>query len=769
MAMKVYEPGMDTGGTPCPECGNGCAPGAETCDQCGCAMDTEEPEDDADDPEVEPISSEDHREIVQLMSEGYAWWSQQMEWVRRDLAFASGNQWDEDATLQRTGELNGGVARPLLVSHALRPYLNRVINPVRMYPFAIEISPKRLPKGEDPQKLVDKASKIVRGYMRRIEARSRAAEAYELAYTHAVTAGVGYITVGLDYPTPEAMDRQAYIGSVDDPTTTVLDPNSTLIDGSDAMWGAVIRPVGKATADLMCDDRGGDIPEGCPGIMSGWQQTVPADTVWELLFYRKSEEEATRYRLADGKDVWEIPEGATAVKKRKTVRRSVECFHWIGDCYLGMTVMNTQYIPIVPVYGDRVYLLDRKWAGMVHWARDNVQLTNYYLSSEAEVIGQAPRAVWLISEGQVEGHEDEFDTSNQTPRTRLTYRTESYTNGQGVPVPSRVSTGADTGGLIASRQNVLQEMARALGISDNALGRMENGAESGTAVNYRTANGEVSTAQYSQNLAMSVAQVGRVVVDLVRGEEKGPRYVEIQEEDGTVVEEKADIGQLFEALGDIDVDSSAGPSYASSRRESVATLMAMAQVMPDRMPIMADVIANNSDAPGSDVIAARFKKLLPPELQDQEEGAIDPQAKAALDAADQTIQQQSQAIDELKGYVQQFQAQIIDNKKDRETDILKAVIDSRTKLAVEHMKQAGMDGRLAAEIVNENDKELDKAMREAGVSQLGIDTALPGYSGRLIPPAPGPVSYDSPDTTAALDQIEAATRTLGDAPVGNAP
>jgi len=682
------------------------------------------------------LDNDQRAEMGANLSAGYAFWSPQMQAVRDDMAFASGDQWSDEAA-QIRGHLAGNTARPMLVTHALRPYINRVINPVRMYPFAIDVKPKRLPKDQDPQKLVEQASKIVKGAVRRCETRSRASEAYELAYSFAVQSGLGYIHVGMDYPNAESMDREPTISAVDDPSWVVLDPCSVAVDGSDAEWGALVKPISMEAARRFAENPSG-CPDGMPSIYTGWGYQLQPKTVWEMVYYRKSSRTRTRYRLADGTDTWELLDGQQAIKQRETSENYVECYHFIGDELVEKLDLKCRYIPIIPVQGDRVYLPERKLAGLVHWTRDWVEVGNYYLSSEVEVVGQAPRSVWLLSEGQKEGHEEEWDNNNAIPRPTLTYRTEGY-NGQAVSPPQRVDTGANTQPLIGARMAALQDMARTLGISDNAMGRMEAGAESGVAVGLRSADSEIATAHYAQNLAMSVAQTGRVVTDLQRNEGEGVRWVEVENERGEVEEIQIDLKSVFDALGDIDIDAGAGPSYASARRDGVSTMLALGQAMPDRMPAMADIIVRNSDAPGSNEIANRLEKMLPAELRDEQQGVPSGEAKAALDAADATIGQQAQAIDELKNLLMQLQAQIIDNSKDRETDIAKAMIDSRTKLAVEQIKQAGQDGRLSAEIAAEAENAL-----MAQLKLIDVSAPPPVIPRQMPPPAPGPVAFEVP-------------------------
>jgi hypothetical protein len=62
-----------------------------------------------------------------------------------------------------------------------------------------------------------------------------------------------------------------------------------------------------------------------------------------------------------------------------------------------------------------------------------------------------------------------------------------------------------------------------------------------------------------------------------------------------------------------------GQAFDSKRMESFDTMQQVIQSNPDSFPMMADIFFRNSDLAGADQLADRFKKLLPPQLQDQEE------------------------------------------------------------------------------------------------------------------------------------------------------
>jgi glutamate-1-semialdehyde aminotransferase len=161
------------------------------------------------------------------------------------------------------------------------------------------------------------------------------------------------------------------------------------------------------------------------------------------------------------------------------------------------------------------------------------------------------------------------------------------------------------------------------------------------------------------------------------------------------------------------------------------------------------------DTPGAKELTRRLKKLLPQGMLEEEATAPDPQAMQALQAAEQTILSQQQTIDQLEGVMRQLQSALIDNAKDREVDLLQTMIDSKVKLAIEQMKQEGMNARAAAEIASSTDKEILKAMDKMDVTAPSV------VSSQVAPMVVGPQSIDDTEALQTLAAIEAATPSGG--------
>jgi hypothetical protein len=93
---------------------------------------------------------------------------------------------------------------------------------------------------------------------------------------------------------------------------------------------------------------------------------------------------------------------------------------------------------------------------------------------------------------------------------------------------------------------------------------------------------------------------------------------------------------------------------------------------------------------GASIVAKRFKKALPPNLQDDEDNEIPPQAQAAIQQGQQHIQALNAACQHYEGQIKQLefekQAKVVDNQAkaqirqmEIEADITKAEITTKAQ------------------------------------------------------------------------------------------
>ena len=229
-------------------------------------------------------------------------------------------------------------------------------------------------------------------------------------------------------------------------------------------------------------------------------------------------------------------------------------------------------------------------------------------------------------------------------------------------MPQRQPFAGIPAGMLQEALSASDDIKSITGIHDASLGARSN-ETSGRAIMARQREGDISTFHFIDNLSRSIRHTGRIIIDLIPKVYTNERIQRILGEDGTPEtvkingEQQEMEGQddAKEALrihdvriGRYDVTVSSGPSFTSRREEARIEMMEMIRSYPDAAPIIGDLLAKNLDWPGADEIAERLKKMLPPQLRD-EEGDIPPELKQQIDQMSEALQVMGQKLQEAEG------------------------------------------------------------------------------------------------------------------------
>jgi hypothetical protein len=288
-----------------------------------------------------------------------------------------------------------------------------------------------------------------------------------------------------------------------------------------------------------------------------------------------------------------------------------------------------------------------------------------------------------MAEGQEEGHEPTWANANTTNFPYLLYK-QTDTDGRPAPPPQRIDSNANLAPMIQAQQALDELAGRVTGIFDPMLGGM-TGNDSGFSRSLALQEGELSTLQFYHNLELSIKQTTRVCLELLI-RDLGPQMYKFRDENGDVEERELDFGELGVQMEDLDVSTSAGPMYANQKQASLIALESFGASDPETKFIMRDKIMALQDFDGATELAERFKKMLPPELQDQDAEAPDPEAMQALQAQEQAMAEMEQAHEAQSANYIRLIEQLQNELQSREQD-------NATKIAVEQMKQEAETAR----------------------------------------------------------------------------
>jgi hypothetical protein len=146
--------------------------------------------------------------------------------------------------------------------------------------------------------------------------------------------------------------------------------------------------------------------------------------------------------------------------------------------------------------------------------------------------------------------------------------------------------------------------------------------------------------------------------------------------------------------GEYAVSVEAGPSYASKREETRATLVELFQAFPPAAQILGDKLVGVIDMPDAEDAADRLKAMLPPVIQQMEAAKqkgvkIDPQTAQQMMQMQQQMQQMQQMVQQLQDALQKAKAgeasKIAQAHIDGSVSLAKAEMDGEVKLAIAGM------------------------------------------------------------------------------------
>jgi hypothetical protein len=587
-----------------------------------------------------------------------------------DLKFAGGDQWPVEIQNSRLLE-----SRPYLTINKIDAYCRQITNQQRQQ------RPRMKAHGMNDQS-DEKVAEIITGICRHIENQSDADSAYDNAFDFAVRMGWGFWRITHDYPTPESFDQEIYIKRIENPFMVYFDPNSNEPDGSDAEKCLITEVISKEAFRKMypgADDGGGFTPRGTGDSQSEW---ITKEDIRVAEYFYTERKRMKLLLLSDGTTCYEDEKpseimmqdaGIYVVSKRETIKKQIKWCKLTGMQILEQRDWVGKHIPVVPVYGQQLIVDSKKKKfGLTRMAKDPQRMYNFWSTALTESVALAPKAKFLLAEGQDEGHEMEWNTANIKSMPVLRYK-QTDSEGRPAPVPTRIQPEPPPTGMVTALEGLNADLKAVVGIYDPA--QLPNGNQSGKAINGMQQQTDMTNFHYYDNLTRSIRQTGRIILDLIPHIYDKERVLRIIGADGkgelvTLNQRVMDDLGVEKVLNDVtvgqyDIVMETGPGYASKRQEAVDSMVQMLQVDPQLMQQAGDLVFRNMDFPGADIIADRLAAANPL-AQIDEKSDIPPQVQMQLQQSQATIQQLQQQLQALQMDMK-YKASIEQQKQEAET------------------------------------------------------------------------------------------------------
>jgi hypothetical protein len=571
-----------------------------------------------------------------------------------DLKFRAGDQWPDKIKNQR-----GIDGRPCLTINQIPQFLRHVTNDQRQNRPSIQVNP--VGDGGDQD-----TAEIIQGIVRHIEYDSGADAAYDTAFQSAVTGGFGYFRILTEYEDPMSFDQVIKIKRVLNPFTVYMDPNAKEPDRSDARFCFVVERYTRDEYKELYPDSEMSAMDDWGSVGDGWADKDSCRVV--EYFYKESVDKTivllhnpvsgSKTTIAKDQIPKNLPEGLKILAERKT---KVDAIKWAkinGVETLDETDFPGQWLPVIPVLGDELDIDgELVLEGVVRNAKQPQQQYNFMASASTEAIALAPKAPYVAAEGQLEGHESDWQQANVKNLSVLLYKAKSL-DGQPLPPPQRQTIEPAIQATTMAMMQASADLKNVTGIYEAALGQDGN-EKSGKAILARQSQSNGANFHYVDNLSRSMRHAGRIIVGLIPVIYDTPRVLRIIREDGSqdtvainTPPEKSTAAQNVKRLYDLtvgkyDVTISTGPSYQTKRQEAVSSMLQLVSSFPAIIPIAGDLLVGNMDWPGAQKIAERLKKALPPQFQDNPDGAVanlPPEVQQHIAQMTQQLQQTQQGL-----------------------------------------------------------------------------------------------------------------------------
>ena len=641
-----------------------------------------------------------------------------------DLKFSSGDQWPIEVQNSRHLE-----ARPCLTINKLDAYVRQIVNQMRQ-------SRPRMRAHSMNSEANAKVADIITGIFKHIEVNSDADTAYDTAGEYAVRIGWGYWRVITDYVREDSFDQEIFIRPIDNPFSVYFDPNSIQPDGSDAEKVLITTLMSKDDFRLQYPgaDDGGDFNQrGTGDFDPDW---VQKEDIRVAEYFYCERKKTKLLLLSDGTKVYKdeapSPEilaaaGIMVVGERDTMRKQIKWCKLTGLEILEERDWSGRYIPVVPVYGQQLTVEDkRKKYGLVRNAKDAQRMYNYWQTSLTESIALAPKAKWLLAEGQDEGHENEWAQANIKSMPVLRYK-QTDINGKEAPAPQRLQPEPPPAGVIAAAMSIDKDLQSVVGIFDPS--QLPQGNMSGKAIRGQQMQQDMTNFHYYDNLVRSMKHTGRIILDLIPKIYDRERVLRIIGYDGkpemvTLNQRTQDEMGVEKVLNDVtvgeyDVYMDTGPGYQSKRQEAVEAMMPMISTNQELFNLAGDLVFRNMDFPGAEVIADRLAANNPL-AQIDEKSEIPPQIQMKLMQAEKQIADMQQMIAAME-LEKQYRSDVEMLKQDGETKRKLMDVTSRA-YNTDTINEAKVNQQILNSQANQNKAELDAItkmlLKKMDISQL---------------------------------------------------
>ena len=607
-----------------------------------------------------------------------------------DLKFSIGTgQWDEQVKANR--EIEG---KPCLTLNRAPAFLRQYTGEERQHRPAMIVNP--VGSGADQQ-----TASIHQGVLRHIENVSDAENVYDDSYDMMMRIGWCPWRVTTEYIDEMSFDQEPRIRSGQNPFAFYLSPVRG-IDGNDPLWAHIVEDLSKEQYEAQFGQTELvklRFPSQMGNAPADWvnKEGVRIAEYWWIDLVRD-----TLCLLEDGTTCLKQDlAGRTVVQERETVLRKVNCVKHDAIQVLKRYEYLGKYIPIPEVSGVKINVNGKiHCSGMVRDYRDAQRIYDFMVTRAVEQVDMTTKdPLWVPKENSQ--WDEDYRQMNRKNFSHM-YFAAYDEQGRQLPVPQRAGRDAQIQAMQGLIQQADYDMKAIVGIYGQTLGDPVNPQESGIAILSRQEQADTGALTWHEQLNRAIKYQGKILLDLwpklisparlqriIKLDDSVSQVVvyngqENQEAASNLLNPQQNVTEAYDvSVGSYDVALSAGPMYKSARQEAFKALTALITAEPQLITMVGDIWAKNADFAQSDVLSARFKKMLPPQLQDDDGGK---DKDAALAQKDSQLQALSAQHDQMLQELNRAADTIRTKRLDIESKERMALLNAQVQLTLQAMK-----------------------------------------------------------------------------------
>jgi hypothetical protein len=539
-------------------------------------------------------------QIKKMVDKGYQSGQTGRQQASDDLVFARVTQWDdnllEDTNLAFRGEFN-----------ILKKAHRQIMGDLAANPVQVDFEPK----DEDR----DDGADLLDGMYRADDRLNTSQEAYTYASADAVDGGFGAWELFTEYSSSRMGDLNQVIRRkfIPEAVNCVFwDPNAKRQDKSDAKYCCVIEPFSEdgykdLVKELTGEDDASPVDFRSPehSYTFPWSGSGEGAKFYVGRFYHADKIKDTALTFVDPMgtetillqsqldDVMDdmIDSGYEIVAEKDLERFQVTRYIMSGYEILKEEVIAGEYIPIIPMYGER-YIVEGEeyYTGITRLAKDPQRLRNFQMSYLADIVSRSPRPKPIFFAEQIQGFEDMYDIAGVDNDYPYLLQNRKDANGGDLPI-----------GPVAAMpdQPIPQALAASIELTRQAVEDVANPGIpqdiadpdlSGKAVLALQNRMDKQSYIFQHNLKFAKRRDGEVYASMAVEIMDSPRKLTVAKPDGTTMQVEtmtqvidAETGEV-KVLNDLtnmefDVYSDIGPSYDSQKEQTIDRLATMSEAV----------------------------------------------------------------------------------------------------------------------------------------------------------------------------------------------